>query len=300
MAGYRNLPEQDRRGARRRRLAAHRRHRDDRRGRLRPDRRPQEGDHHQRGRQEHVAGEHRGDAEGRLAADRPGVRDRRRAALQHRADRARRRLRARLGGAAGHRGRDARRSWRATSAMRAAVQEGVDDANAKLARVEQIKKFTLVEGDWLPGGDELTPTMKLKRKPIAREVRRRDRGDVRRLTPSGRRPHRNGRAEGRPAEARSGLELSAAEPPPEPPSRRAPGSRRGRSLRSGSCWTGVVAGAGPDPSPSLAPAAAPRRGRTARRLRAPRECRASHPDLLPVVDDAQACGAPSDLRKPGL
>ncbi|WP_445150264.1 AMP-dependent synthetase/ligase [Baekduia sp. Peel2402] len=51
--------------------------------------------------------------------------------------------------------------------VRAAVQEGVDAANAKLARVEQIKKFTIVEGDWLPGGDELTPTMKLKRKPIA-------------------------------------------------------------------------------------------------------------------------------------
>ncbi len=47
------------------------------------------------------------------------------------------------------------------------MQEGVDAANAKLARVEQIKKFTIVEGDWLPGGDELTPTMKLKRKPIA-------------------------------------------------------------------------------------------------------------------------------------
>ncbi len=50
--------------------------------------------------------------------------------------------------------------------MRVAVQEGVDIANAKLARVEQIKKFVIVEGDWLPGGDELTPTMKLKRKPI--------------------------------------------------------------------------------------------------------------------------------------
>jgi long-chain acyl-CoA synthetase len=50
--------------------------------------------------------------------------------------------------------------------VRAAVQEGVDAANAKLARVEQIKKFTIVKGDWLPGGDELTPTMKLKRKPI--------------------------------------------------------------------------------------------------------------------------------------
>jgi long-subunit acyl-CoA synthetase (AMP-forming) len=51
--------------------------------------------------------------------------------------------------------------------VRAAVQEGVDAANAKLARVEQIKTFTIVAGDWLPGGDELTPTMKLKRKPIA-------------------------------------------------------------------------------------------------------------------------------------
>jgi long-chain acyl-CoA synthetase len=48
-----------------------------------------------------------------------------------------------------------------------AVQAGVDAANDKLARVEQIKKFTIVKGDWLPGGDELTPTMKLKRKPIA-------------------------------------------------------------------------------------------------------------------------------------
>jgi long-chain acyl-CoA synthetase len=53
------------------------------------------------------------------------------------------------------------------AAVREAIQAGVDAANDKLARVEQIKKFTIVEGDWLPGGDELTPTMKLKRKPIA-------------------------------------------------------------------------------------------------------------------------------------
>jgi long-subunit acyl-CoA synthetase (AMP-forming) len=49
----------------------------------------------------------------------------------------------------------------------AAVQEAVDAANAKLSRVEQIKKFKLLGDDWEPGGDELTPTMKLKRKPIA-------------------------------------------------------------------------------------------------------------------------------------
>jgi long-subunit acyl-CoA synthetase (AMP-forming) len=46
------------------------------------------------------------------------------------------------------------------------VSRGVEAANAKLARVEQIKKFELLAEDWPPGGDELTPTMKLKRRPI--------------------------------------------------------------------------------------------------------------------------------------
>ena len=48
----------------------------------------------------------------------------------------------------------------------AAVTAAVDDANAGLSRVEQIKTFRILPVDWLPGGDELTPTMKLKRKPI--------------------------------------------------------------------------------------------------------------------------------------
>ncbi|MET8654016.1 MULTISPECIES: AMP-dependent synthetase/ligase [Nocardia] len=39
--------------------------------------------------------------------------------------------------------------------------------NKKLSRVEQIKRFTVVGKPWEPGGDELTPTMKLKRNPIA-------------------------------------------------------------------------------------------------------------------------------------
>jgi long-subunit acyl-CoA synthetase (AMP-forming) len=51
-------------------------------------------------------------------------------------------------------------------AIRELVQAAIDNANTKLARVEQVKRFTIVETDWLPGGDELTPTMKLKRKPI--------------------------------------------------------------------------------------------------------------------------------------
>ncbi|MGH2824080.1 MAG: AMP-dependent synthetase/ligase [Thermoleophilaceae bacterium] len=46
------------------------------------------------------------------------------------------------------------------------VRRGVEAANEQLARVEQIKKFKVLPDEWQPGGDELTPTMKLKRKPI--------------------------------------------------------------------------------------------------------------------------------------
>ncbi len=38
-----------------------------------------------------------------------------------------------------------------------------------MARVEQIKKFRILPTEWGPGGDELTPTIKLKRKPIDRK-----------------------------------------------------------------------------------------------------------------------------------
>ncbi|MGG7099875.1 AMP-dependent synthetase/ligase [Rhodococcus sp. 24CO] len=43
----------------------------------------------------------------------------------------------------------------------------VKAGNAKLSRVEQVKRFSIVSSAWVPGGDELTPTMKLRRKPIA-------------------------------------------------------------------------------------------------------------------------------------
>src|SRR3954451_457078 len=51
--------------------------------------------------------------------------------------------------------------------MEKEVAAGVERANEQLARVEQIKKFKLLDEEWQPGGEELTPTMKLKRKPIA-------------------------------------------------------------------------------------------------------------------------------------
>jgi long-subunit acyl-CoA synthetase (AMP-forming) len=56
-------------------------------------------------------------------------------------------------------------------AVRAEVQAGVDRANERLSRVEQVKRFAILPSEWLPGGDELTPTMKLKRKPIAEKYR---------------------------------------------------------------------------------------------------------------------------------
>jgi long-subunit acyl-CoA synthetase (AMP-forming) len=52
-------------------------------------------------------------------------------------------------------------------AVLAEIERGVAAANEQLARVEQIKKFKVLRDEWQPGGEELTPTMKLKRKPIA-------------------------------------------------------------------------------------------------------------------------------------
>jgi long-chain acyl-CoA synthetase len=43
----------------------------------------------------------------------------------------------------------------------------VESANAALSRVEQIKRHTVLHEEWQPGGDELTPTMKLRRRPIS-------------------------------------------------------------------------------------------------------------------------------------
>ncbi|HUB36293.1 MAG TPA: long-chain fatty acid--CoA ligase [Solirubrobacteraceae bacterium] len=51
--------------------------------------------------------------------------------------------------------------------LREEIARAVAEANTHLSRVEQIKRHAILAEDWLPGGDELTPTMKLKRKPIA-------------------------------------------------------------------------------------------------------------------------------------
>ena len=48
----------------------------------------------------------------------------------------------------------------------AQISAGVAEGNAKLSRVEQIKRFRVLPAFWEPGGDEITPTMKLKRRPV--------------------------------------------------------------------------------------------------------------------------------------
>ena len=84
-------------------------------------------------------------------------------------------------------GIDARTDLANDPAVKAAVEAGIAEANEHLARVEQIKKFTLLPDAWEPGGDEITPTMKLKRRPIAEKYAAADRGAVR---PLSRRPLR--------------------------------------------------------------------------------------------------------------
>ncbi|HMG53053.1 MAG TPA: long-chain fatty acid--CoA ligase [Kofleriaceae bacterium] len=55
----------------------------------------------------------------------------------------------------------------AAPAIRAAVQKQVDEVNETLARVEQIKKFTILPRAFSIAAGEVTPTMKLKRKVIS-------------------------------------------------------------------------------------------------------------------------------------
>jgi long-chain acyl-CoA synthetase len=56
----------------------------------------------------------------------------------------------------------------------AEVQREVDAANAGFSNVEKIKRFALLADEWLPDSEELTPTMKLKRRGVhakyAREI----------------------------------------------------------------------------------------------------------------------------------
>lgn len=49
---------------------------------------------------------------------------------------------------------------------RAAVDQAVANANAKLSRVEQVKKYTIIPGPWTPDTGEVTPKLSLRRRVI--------------------------------------------------------------------------------------------------------------------------------------
>ncbi|MFN8034626.1 MAG: AMP-dependent synthetase/ligase [Acidimicrobiia bacterium] len=48
----------------------------------------------------------------------------------------------------------------------AEVERNVADANRRFSSVEQVKKFTVLAEEWMPDSEELTPTMKLKRRGV--------------------------------------------------------------------------------------------------------------------------------------
>jgi long-chain acyl-CoA synthetase len=53
----------------------------------------------------------------------------------------------------------------------AEVRRALTIANTHLSRVEQFKRFTILPTEWSPESEELTPTMKLKRRVIESKYR---------------------------------------------------------------------------------------------------------------------------------
>jgi long-subunit acyl-CoA synthetase (AMP-forming) len=51
-------------------------------------------------------------------------------------------------------------------AIRAEIDRAIEAGNARLARPEHVRKYTLLGEAWAPDSDELTPTLKLKRREI--------------------------------------------------------------------------------------------------------------------------------------
>jgi long-chain acyl-CoA synthetase len=51
------------------------------------------------------------------------------------------------------------------------MQAAMDSANQEVARVEQVKKFTVVGDIWSPDTGEITPSLKLKRNVVLDKYR---------------------------------------------------------------------------------------------------------------------------------
>ncbi|CDO11064.1 long-chain fatty acid--CoA ligase [Mycolicibacterium cosmeticum] len=53
--------------------------------------------------------------------------------------------------------------------VQAEIADAVAVANTRLSRVEHVRSWKVLPEYWIPGGEELTPTMKLRRVPIAKK-----------------------------------------------------------------------------------------------------------------------------------
>jgi len=50
--------------------------------------------------------------------------------------------------------------------VRSEVENEVQEANQRFSQAERIKRYTILHAEWLPDSEELTPTMKLKRRGV--------------------------------------------------------------------------------------------------------------------------------------
>ena len=54
-------------------------------------------------------------------------------------------------------------------AVQAEIQKAVDECNRHVSNVEGVKRFTILPVEWTPESEELTPTLKLKRRVVAQK-----------------------------------------------------------------------------------------------------------------------------------
>ena len=56
-------------------------------------------------------------------------------------------------------------------AVRAEIQKAVDECNRQVSNVEAVRRFTILPVEWTPESEELTPTLKLKRRIVAEKYK---------------------------------------------------------------------------------------------------------------------------------
>ena len=107
--------------------------------------------------------------------------------------------------------RPTRRAMAGDERVRAVIQRDVDAVNARFARIEQIKRFDILERDFSQAEGELTPTLKVKRPVIYEHYARPLRAALRGLS-RGVRAGRSRAATRRGSESASGLRAPARGP----------------------------------------------------------------------------------------